>query len=263
MKIAIIGCGNMGGAIAKRLASTNQLFLYDRHTEKTEKLAQEGFGKACQSMSEALQASEMIILAVKPQNINQTAGLIKEKLKGDQIIVSLLAGTKINTLLQHFPNMTVVRMMPNLPIIHGDGVIGFSSDEKTKSETKELLTNTFKALGKVYWLPEEKMNALTSLAGSGPAFVYAMIEAMVDAGIAMGFTSQEAQDIAQNMLRGSLNLLDKSGKHPGELKWQITSPQGTTIAGLKRLEELALRGAIINTFLAAYDRSKEISTPSK
>ena len=86
-----------------------------------------------------------------------------------------------------------------------------------------------------------------------------MIEAMVDAGIAMGFTALNAQDLIYQMLQGSLTLLEKTSKHPGELKWQIASPQGTTIAGLKRLEELALRGGIMNTFLAAYDRANKLS----
>jgi pyrroline-5-carboxylate reductase len=100
------------------------------------------------------------------------------------------------------------------------------------------------------------------LTGSGPAFFFVMIEAMIDAGIAMGFSAIDARDLIHQMLQGSLTLLEKTSKHPGELKWQITSPQGTTIAGLKKLEESALRGGIMNTFLAAYDRANQLSLDS-
>ncbi len=199
MQIAIIGCGNMGGALARRLGPANQLLLYDRHVEKTECLEREGNGRACQDMSEALEIAEIVILAVKPQNIKQTAGLIKDSLLENKLLVSLLAATKIGVLEQYFPASNIVRMMPNLPLIYGEGVIGLSSDEKTTKENKACLAKTFETLGKIYWLPEEKMDALTVLGGSGPAFFFAMVEAMIDAGIAMGFTAQEAQGVAHQM----------------------------------------------------------------
>lgn len=258
MQITIIGCGNMGQALAQRLSSTAQLFFYDHNKEKAELLEQQGYGTACRNIIEALCASEIIILAVKPQNLKQLAELIKDKLKGNQMIVSLLAGITIATLNKYFPAIKIVRMMPNLPVIYGEGVIGLSLSETLANEDKEHLKKIFEPLGKIYVIEEEKMDALTALAGSGPAFVFSMVEAMVDAGIAMGFSASVAQDLIHQMLRGSLVLLEQSGKHPGELKWQIASPQGTTIAGLKRLEELALRGGIINTFLAAYDRTKAL-----
>jgi len=254
MQIAIIGCGNMGSGLAQRLSQTNQLFLYDHTNKKSELLAEKGYGKACTSIIEALSSSEMIILAVKPQNLKQLAELIKDHLRDSQTVVSLLAGTTFETLRQSFPYVQIVRMMPNLPLIYGEGVIGLSLSKKMKNEDKEHLTKIFESLGKIYWLSEEKIDALTALAGSGPAFFFVMIEAMIDAGIAMGFSASDAQSLIYQMLKGSLTLLEQTSKHPGELKWQIASPQGTTIAGLKRLEELALRGGIMNTFLAAYDR---------
>ena len=148
--------------------------------------------------------------------------------------------------------------MPNLALIYGEGVIGLSSDENIPQKNKEDLTKAFELLGKIHWLSEDKINALTALTGSGPAFFFVMVEAMVDAGIAMGFTAHTAQDLIYQMLQGSLTLLEKTSKHPGELKWQIASPQGTTIAGLKTLEELAIRGGIMNTFLSAYDRANKL-----
>jgi pyrroline-5-carboxylate reductase len=138
-------------------------------------------------------------------------------------------------------------------------VIGLSADETIQEKDKERVTTTFASLGKICWLPENKIDGLSALTGSGPAFFFVMVEAMVDAGIAMGFAAKEAKGLVYQMLQGSLALLEKTDKHPGELKWQITSPQGTTIAGLQKLEELAVRGGIMNAFLATYDRAKKMS----
>lgn len=259
MKISIIGCGNMGSGIATRLSETNQLFLYDHSSEKTEILAKKGYGKAYQKIDEALNQSEMIILAVKPDNIKEAGELIKNHLRNDQIIVSLITGITIETLQSYFPNVKVIRMMPNLAVIYGEGVVGLSSNEKLEKEEKDHLTKIFSPLGKIHWMPEEKINALTALAGSGPGFVFAIVEAMADSGIAMGFSSEDSKNLVCQMLRGSLTLLEQTGKHPGELKWQVTSPKGTTIAGLKKLEESAIRGGIMNTFLSAYERANELS----
>ena len=252
----------MGGALAQRLSQTNQLFLYDHHIKKAEHLAEEGYGKAYRDIRDALHTSEMIILAAKPQNLKQVAALVKDGLQENQVIVSLLAGTPVATLRRYFPTAPMVRMMPNLALIHGEGIIGLSSDEKVRKEDKEQLTTSFETLGKVYWIPEEKMDALTALASSGPAFFFTMVEAMIDAGIAMGFTAKDARGLVCQMLQGSLALLEKTHKHPGELRWQIASPQGTTIAGLRKLEELALRGGVINTFLAAYEHGCNLSSQS-
>ncbi len=254
MNIAIIGCGNMGRALAERLSEAHVLFLYDHHAEKSKQLENQGYGTACQEIAGALSSSEMLILAVKPQNLKQVAALLPDE---NRLIVSLLAGTPISALRQHFPTASIVRMMPNLALIHGEGVIGLCSDEKVK---REQISGAFAALGKVHWMLEEKMDALTALTGSGPAFFFAMVEAMIDAGIAMGFPAKEAQALIYQMLRGSLTLLEKTHKHPGELRWQIASPEGTTIAGLRKLEEVALRSGVIATFLAAYERGAELSS---
>jgi pyrroline-5-carboxylate reductase len=260
MRMSIIGCGNMGYAIAQRLSETHQLYFYDRHPEKTAELEQKGYGIACHTIKDAIEQAELVILAIKPHNVKEASQSIAERLKEKQILVSLLSGTTINALKDLFPEVRVVRMMPNLPIIYGEGVIGLSAEEDLPANIKEMLTQAFEPLGMLYWLPEAKINALTALTGSGPAFFYTMVEAMVDAGIAMGFTAPHAQDLLCQMMQGSIALLEKSSKHPGELKWQITSPQGTTIAGLKTLEENAVRAGIMNTFLSAYEHANKLSS---
>jgi len=260
MQIAIIGCGNMGRALAQRLSQTHQLFFYDHHPEKAASLAQEGYGKACKTLQEVLHPSAVLILAIKPQGLKEAASGIKDLLHKGQLVVSLLAGTPIETLKGHFATAQIVRMMPNLALIHGEGVIGLSADEATKKGVQAELAGALEVLGSVFWLPEGKMDALTALTGSGPAFFFTIVEAMIDAGIAMGFAAKDAQQLVYQMLQGSLALLTNTSQHPGELKWQIASPQGTTIAGLKKLEEHALRGAVMNTFLAAYEHGRKLSS---
>lgn len=258
MNITIIGCGTMGSGLAKQLSAHHTLFLYDHRPEKAQRLQQEGYGTACENLHKALQQSDHVILAVKPKNLEEVVSLMRTDLT-HYTLISLLAGTPLAKLKQEFPHQHIVRMMPNLAMIYGEGLIGLTSDDFLTEEERKQFSTLFKPLGKVYWLLEAKMNAFTSLAGSGPAFVFAIIESMIDAGIGMGFNAQDAQELVHQMITGSLHLLDKSAKHPGELKWQVASPEGTTIAGLKKLEELALRGSIINIFFAAYERANELS----
>lgn len=253
MKIAIIGCGNMGRALATRLSKSNELYLYDHTIGKSEGFENEGLGKSCKSLDDLLKNSEIVILAVKPQNLKEMAETLH--LRKGQILVSILSGATLAALKGYFPEATIVRMMPSMAVAYGAGVVGLCSDDASK----DLISKTFESLGMLYWLPESKINALTALTGSGPAFFYSIIESMVDAGIAMGFTSEEAKKLVYPMLEGSLTLLENSHQHPAELKWQITSPQGTTIAGLRKFEESAVRAGIMNTFLAAYDRANELS----
>ncbi len=258
MKVAIIGCGHMGSAIAERLSPYNQLFLYDHHSEKVKLLEDKGFGKGS-TLNDALHQCEVLFLAIKPQNLKEASLFIRKGLRKDLAIVSILAGTSVQTLSDLFPGQRVFRMMPNLALIYGKGLIGLTTDERIDAQEKKSLADLCMPFGKVMWMPEEKMDAFTALASSGPAFVFTIVEAMIEAGIGMGLTAKDSQMIVQNMIHGSITVLDQTGKHPGELKWQVASPGGTTIAGLQRLEEKSVRSGIIQTFLAAYERSREMS----
>lgn len=260
MRVAIVGCGNMGASLASRLHATSELFLYDHSLEKAESLAQKGYGVACKEMKDALHPAEVILLVVKPQNMKEAAVIIDAQLQKHQMIISLLAGTPLTVLRRFFSAERMARMMPNLPLVYGEGVIGLSADEKMTPNDKDLLTHVFEPLGEAYWISEEKMDALTALTGSGPAFFFAMVEAMIEAGVAMGFSAKESQDLVYMMLKGSVTLLKKTDKPPREFIQQIASPQGTTIAGLNKFEELGLSQSIVSGFLASYKRATEFST---
>lgn len=259
MRIAIIGCGNMGTGLAELLSPFHDMFLLDRDWKWTQELSQKAKGKPCQNLHEAIEQAEVIFLAIKPQNLQEIAASLAPLLKNGQIIISLLAGTPLVILQHYFPNAILVRIMPNLAMRYGAGITGVVDSTEFSSDFKKKLEELLKPLGLIHWLKESQIDALTSLASSGPAFILTLIEAMIEVGVAMGFQAKEAEALVLQMMQGSLALIQKTGEHPAKLKWQIASPNGTTIAGLRVLEQENLRSGLIETFLAAYQRAQEIS----
>lgn len=258
LKIGIIGCGNMGSSFAKMLAPHHHVYLSSKNAEKSSKIASECNAYALKDNGELAEQSDIIILAVKPQDIGKIAIDIKHKLNSSKLLISILAGTTVATLEQHFNQASLLRMMPNMAIRTGSGVIGLAENQKLSQEWKDKVETVLKPLGYLVWLPEDKIDALSSLTASGPAFILVMIESMADAAIAMGFKPHQALELVQYTLKGTLDLLRESGGHPAELKWQICSPAGTTIEGLKQMEKDGVRSGIIRTFLATYERNKQL-----
>lgn len=259
MHITIIGCGNMGTGLAKQLSPFHPIILHDRDWKRTQELAKEIKCEAFQDPLQAIENAQIILLAIKPQNLKELSDSIGNKLMPEQIVVSLLAGTSIEVLKKYFPNPILVRMMPNLALCYGSGVIGMVDSPNLSLHLKKELKDLFSPLGLIYWLKENLVDSLTSLTASGPAFIFTLIEAMIEAGIAMGFQAKDAQELIIQMLQGCVTLLQKTERHPSELKWQIASPLGTTIAGLRTLEKQNVRSGLIETFLAAYQRAQELA----
>lgn len=255
MKISIIGCGNMGKALAMRLKS-HTLFLYDLHSEKMQALKE--YGKPCDedSITAALQESDVIILAVKPQGLDEAVLIFEGIDLKKKMLISLLTGISIARIKEKIPMENIVRMMPNLPMVYGEGLIGLSG-EKTLLDGDQL-KEICKPLGKTYFLDESKMDAFTSLAGSGPGFVLALIKSMINAGTELGFDAKDADFLVQQMVKGTVCLLEESGKAPSELIEQIATPNGTTIAGLNQYEKSKVNLGVIDTFRAAYTRATEM-----
>ncbi len=258
MKVALLGCGKMGGGIAEKLSKTHELFLFDHHAEKTEALAIKIGAIRCKSAVEAVSKGEVIIIAVKPHDLDCLAKEIRSEMGGEKLIVSCLAGVNTKTLQEAFAKIPVLRIMPNLAVIFGEGVIGIADTAELSQSFKEKATQLFTPLGALHWVPETQIDAISSLTGSGPAFVSVIIEAMVDAGIAMGLECEKAKQLVFQLLSGTITILQETGKHPGALKWEVSSPGGTTIAGLRCLEDHGVRAGIINTFLATYQCNKEL-----
>lgn len=253
MKILIIGTGVIGSGFARNLKDGNQLFLYDHDKEKLNHLAQETASEVISSIEEGIKQAELILLCVKPQNLKEISKLLIGKIQNSQILISVLSGTSKKVLEAHLGKIPLLRLMPNIPCFYGKGILTFSIDETIPQNKKNEIEKLFNPLGKIFWVEESKFDAMTALAGSGPAFVYILIESMVDAGIALGISAEKSKEIALQMFQGALAVLEKSGKHPGELKWEVTSPGGCTIAGIQMLENESLRSSFINVFLATYE----------
>ncbi len=256
--IRIIGAGTMGTSIAARLAGSLPLSFYDKQLGKAQAAAEQLHVKAASSPFDTISADTIILLAIKPQDF---PGFIRELKKASftcRYFVSILAGISLASLKEVLPNIPILRMMPNLAVQYGQGVVALAESEQIdpfRSEVQAL----FSPLGLLKWMPESRFDAITSLTGSGPGFVCVLIEAMVDAAIAMGIPAQEALPLVKQMLAGTLHLLEQTHQLPAELKWQITSPAGTTIQGVRMLEEKGVRSGLIETFFAAFKRAQELS----
>ena len=259
LKIAIIGCGNMGTILAEKLGPLQDVILHDHQWERAHALAKKIEAKAFKNPQEVIENAQFILLAIKPQNLKEWTHDVGKHLRKNHTILSILAGTPLNVLKHNFPHQAVVRMMPNLAMRYGMGVIGMVDSPAISSKLKKTLSDLLAPLGALAWLKESQIDALTALTGSGPAFLLTIIEAMIEAGVAMGFQAKEAQSLILQMFKGCIALLENSGEHPAELKWQIASPNGTTIAGLRTMEKENVRSGIIETFMTTLHRAHEIS----
>lgn len=257
--MGVIGCGAMGSSLAKQLSKSHPVSVYDRYPEKLSWHKDFPQIKICQSPQEAIAHADLVLLLVKPHDLKSAADQLKGHLHPPQILVSGLAGTSVAHLKEAFGEKhQIVRMMPNLAVEFGQGVVGLAEKPDIDAEVKKRLASAFASLGTILWLPEDRIDALAALASSGPAFILIFIEAMMDAGIALGLSSSDARQIALQTMQGTVALAEHSGKHPGELRWQVSSPAGMTIAGTIALEEASVRSGIIKTFLAAHRKSKEL-----
>ena len=246
----------MGSAIAQTLVEAGkEVSLYDKHEERVESLSREIGVVRSKLPLEDLTVGDALLLAVKPQDFQSVATELKEFEGG--LVASIIAGISTERLKNAFPNSTILRMMPNLAVRYGDGVVALA-DDPLLVPYKERIEEIFSPLGMLRWIPESNFDAVTALTGSGPAIVFALIEAMVDAAIVMGFSAEIGYDLVKQMVGGTLTMLYESPDHPCDLRWKVCPPGGTTIAGLRSLEKHGMRSALIEAFIAAYQRAQEL-----
>ncbi|MEC7840222.1 MAG: pyrroline-5-carboxylate reductase [Chlamydiota bacterium] len=253
MKIAVIGTGVMGSGLARVLAKNNEIILFNRTSDKAKALAKEINGQVATSLEDAIESADLILLTVKPKDLKNVSNHLKGKIGPDQVIVSALSATPRDVLVAHLGTNHVLRMMPNTPCFYGAGVVVLGESKSISKDQCVRFEELFSVLGKVHWVKESLFNAATALAGSGPAFIFVILESLVDAGVNMGLPLQKAKEMAIQVIFGAMTSVEQSGKHPGELKWEVTSPGGCTIAGLTCMEDEAVRSGLINTLLTTYD----------
>ena len=242
----------MGGALARAAASekANELFLVNRHPEKAEALQKE-IGGAVTDLAGAAAAAEYIVLGVKPQTLPGLCENLKPllaKKDGSFTVVSMAAGVSIAQLREMLGEYPTIRIMPNTPAAVGEGMILYACPSEV---SPDAFVQALRHAGRFLPVEEHLMNAGMAVSGCGPAFVDLFVEAMADAGVAEGLSRRDAMLLAAQTVLGAAKLILESGRHPGELKDAVCSPGGTTIRGVRKLEEKGFRSAVIEAVIAA------------
>ena len=268
-KIAFIGTGQMATALAagfvRELLLSEQISGYDPLEESRVAFAAKvGEGvRLSDSATEAVNGANVVILAVKPQVMHDAIKPLAESImvRGEStpLVVSIAAGISLARLEQSLPHGTrVIRVMPNTPCLIGRGASGLATGSAATSEDAGLICELLATVGLVEVVPEPLLDAVTGLSGSGPAYVFQIIEALSDGGVKMGLPRATATRLAAQTLAGAAEMLLSTGQHPGVLKDSVTSPGGTTIAGLHAMEQGGVRAALIDAVEAATLRSREL-----
>jgi len=263
--LGIIGCGNMGGAIARgilrdaELPASWEVLGCDQEKERAEALSSCGLDVQPTPLALAAKA-DYILLAVKPYQVASLLASVTAGLDKDKTILSIAAAVPLSALMNMLGGRCpAVQIMPNTPAMAGAGVFALCLDDPLlPSDRKARIQALFSRLGTVFPLPENKMNAFSAVAGCGPAYVFQMMDAVMEAAVTLGFARQDAARMVTALFRGSACLAEVSGEHPAVLHSRVTSPRGMTIAGTNHLARTAVRGHIIDAVLAAYQRGKEM-----
>lgn len=266
MLITIIGAGKMGEALAHGMLQAGlltppEITFADVATQRLETLADElGIVRAASNV-EAVRQAEVVILAVKPKDLKTVCREIAPAIPAQAIVLSIAAGITLGQLATALdrPDLVLARAMPNTPCLVGAGAIGLSFSEHVQRSTRETVVQLLSATGLVEEVPESLLNAVTGLSGSGPAYVAMFVEALADGGVLAGLPRQQAQQLALQTVLGTAKLLLDTAQHPGQVKDAVSSPAGTTIAGVAALEAGGFRATIIAAVKAAALRAQELA----
>jgi len=262
--IGFIGAGQMASALGAGfvhagIVTPHRIYAYDVSTDALAKFSRAAGSTACGTLEELVQKSDIIFLAVKPQQMEDVLGVLENLEKTSKLFISIAAGVSLWNLTKQLGEKTpIVRVMPNTPCLIGSGASGFCLSESVSETEIQTVRMLLETVGVAVQVPECLMNAITGLSGSGPAFGYVMIEAMSDAGVKLGLPRVTATKLAAQTLKGAAEMVLQTGDHPGVLKDRVASPGGTTIAGLIALEDASLRSALIAAVLAATRRCEEL-----
>ena len=259
----MIGCGNMGGAIASAAAKTlrkDQLAVYETNPDKCAELQAAGTVTVT-DLADLVANSEYIVLAVKPQTLPTLFETLKPLLNARKdrfVLVSMAAGISISRIRELAgKNLPVIRIMPNTPVRVEQGMIVYSTADTTKEE-EETFLKTLSHAGKLDPIPEKLIDAAGALSGCGPAFVYLFAEALADGGVECGLGRDAALLYAAQTILGAAEMVLKTGEHPAKLKDAVCSPGGTTIEGVRALEDGAFRGTVMSAVRAAFEKTAKL-----
>jgi pyrroline-5-carboxylate reductase len=264
MKIGFLGAGKMATALAKGfvragLVSAPQIMASDPSTAALAHFGAEVGAKTTSFNPDVLKFAEVLILSVKPDQMLALLAEVRAGLTDKHLLISIAAGLPLSRLEDNLPEGTrVIRVMPNTPALVGASASAYAAGKYALPEDNALAQKLLSAVGLAVPLKEALLDAVTGLSGSGPAYVFAVIEALSDGGVAAGLPREVATKLAAQTVLGSAKMLLETGLHPGVLKDMVTSPGGTTIEGLHELEKGGLRGLLMNAVRAASEKSRKL-----
>ena len=265
MRIGVIGAGAMGsalvrGLVRKGVANVQEVNVADIDGERLGKLAKEVGVRTFKDNAPIAREAEVLLICVKPQHMPDALASLRPYISSRHLVISIAAGVRIGTIEGQLPDGTrVIRAMPNQACQVGQSATAFSLGSKATEADRSTAERVFSAVGIAYVVEERLLDAVTGLSGSGPAYAYIMMDAMAEGGIEMGLQRGVAVALAAQTLLGAATMVLETGMHPEELRNLVTSPGGTTIAGIRALERGGFRSAIIKAVMEAAKRSKELS----
>lgn len=262
--IGFIGLGNMasamiGGMLQKNMVAPEEL-IGSCKTETTAKRVAEQFGIETTTDNVAVaQNADILVLAVKPQFFPEVIAQIKDEVNADALIISIAAGKTMEYIEAQFDrSLKLVRCMPNVPALVGEGITSVSRNARVSDEEMRQAMDLLSSMGKASEIPERLIDAVVGVSGSSPAYVFLFIEALADGAVAAGMPRSQAYEFAAQAVLGSAKMVLETGKHPGELKDMVCSPGGTTIQAVKVLEEKGFRAAVLDAMEACIEKSKSL-----
>lgn len=264
MKIGFIGLGNMARAIIGGMLDQGIVSAQDicgsAKTQRTLEAVQKEYGIDTKASNVAVAAEcQTLVLAVKPQFLEGVIREIRDAVQPDTLIISIAAGKTLNWLEEAFGRrVKLVRCMPNTPALVREGCTGVCVNAAVSEEETRYSIRLMESFGRASLVEERLMDAVGAVSGSSPAYVFLFMEAMADAGVAAGMPRAQAYEFAAQAVYGSAKLMLETGKHPGELKDMVCSPGGTTIEGVRVLEEAGFRGAVMDALLATVEKSRKL-----
>lgn len=264
MKIGFIGLGNMAKAIIGGMLQNDMVQRSDivgsAKTRETREAVRASYGiEIRETNAEVAREAEVLVLAVKPQFFQTVIEEIRGEMANDTLIISIAAGKTLEWIEDAFGReIKLVRCMPNTPALVGAGCTGVCVNDRVLQSEADYSIRLMESFGRACLVPEHLMDAVGAVSGSSPAYVFMFIEAMADAAVAAGMPRAQAYEFAAQAVYGSAKLVLESGRHPGELKDMVCSPGGTTIQGVRVLEERGMRGAVIDALTATVEQSKKL-----
>ncbi|MBI5166436.1 MAG: pyrroline-5-carboxylate reductase [candidate division NC10 bacterium] len=263
-KIGFIGAGNMAEALIRgllkaKLLNPEEILASDVREERLAYLQDTYAIKTFTDNCLVVADSEIVVLAVKPQIMSKVLDGLIDVIDESKTLISIAAGITTAFIAGKFPSQVrVVRVMPNLPVVVLEGASAIAAGDHATRDDLEIAKKVFRAVGRVVTVEEDAMDAVTGLSGSGPAYIFLIIEALSDAGVKVGLSRDVAQLLAAQTVLGAAKMVMETKEHPGRLKDMVTSPGGTAIAGLHTLEQGGLRTTLINAVESATHRSKKL-----